>query len=807
MVKYEKTIIEPTSLPVVNLVPSMMPLPKVALPVYFNQHPTAVRLFCDIGAGEAPYVFAVMSKPGVEEVPGRFYTTGMVCSTRIGDDGCVLLTGEYRVSATGSFKLKDDPGSYWTVKVMLVQDDNVDDHFVDSHAHKRVLADLIKVKHLLERLYYDGKKFWIFNAAFTEYLLDNFYNFDFGDKDDTDHFLWLVLSAIPEVLQEDKQPFLESTNLLERLNMLIKLLKSQLEILAAYKAGEKNDKSPQNTDGDKKDPKDKKDKDDHLFVKTHTIVKKAWERFKQIREFMNEDAQVVAREDIDRLASYGSPAGNSYEWPKFKRRLDFLLDLPWNSETEPESDISKVAQVLDEDHYGLTHVKDKICDGIAPKILNPTGKSQIICLVGPPGVGKTSLAKSVARALNRNLIRMSLGGIRDESQIRGHDVTYIGSQPGEILREIKRCGTKNPVFVIDEIDKVGRQSTAGDPSSAMLEVLDPEQNYSFKDHYLGCSFDLSKVLFIATANIESTIIPALRDRMDIIRLPGYLEMEKIEIARQYLIPRWLQDTGLEKAGVKTEWTEDTLPFLIGSYTEEAGVRNLERNIATIFRRLARRYLESSKRGSPMREFKVTKELITNLLGPEKYSQEGIRPTDIGEAVGLAWTSVGGVITYVQTKQIPRVKEQFTFSQTGLQGKVMNEANKVALTLVRDKNGNNPEAVSFFENNSIHLHIPEGATPKDGPSAGITAFIALHSLVNKKPVKQGVAMTGEVNLSGRVTEVGGIREKVYAAERVGVREVILPKGNQRNLFDVPKEVKERLQFHFVETTDDVLNIVF
>ncbi|KKS10984.1 MAG: Lon protease [Candidatus Daviesbacteria bacterium GW2011_GWB1_41_5] len=372
--------------------------------------------------------------------------------------------------------------------------------------------------------------------------------------------------------------------------------------------------------------------------------------------------------------------------------------------------------------------------------------------------------------MNRKYIRMSLGGIRDEAQIRGHGITYIGAEPGEILKLMKRCGVKNPLFVIDEIDKLGHMSTSGDPSAAMLEVLDPEQNNSFKDHWVACGFDLSKVLFIATANQEDTIHPpALKDRMDVIRLHGYLEVEKVEIAKRHLIPRLMQDLGLAQNSVEVVWEEKLISKIIRGYTHEAGVRNIERTLAKILKKICRGYLKSKSEEKPVTKFEVTEQKVHEYLGPPKFVKDRARPTMIGEAIGLAWTPVGGDILYVQVEFYERIDGKKVLDLTG--------------------------------------HIPEGAVPKDGPSAGITILSALYSEVTGKLVKRNLAMTGEIDNKARVLPVGGIREKIVAAEGAGIEEIIMPKDNERNLHDVPKSVKDKLRFHFVETIDEVLTIAF
>lgn len=504
----------------------------------------------------------------------------------------------------------------------------------------------------------------------------------------------------------------------------------------------------------------------------------------------------------------GSPQGNSYEWSKFMGQLKVLLEVPWVLETKQETDIDNVMKVLDEDHYGLNHIKQSICDNVAPKIINPKGKSHIINFSGAPGVGKTSLGQSIARALNRPFIRISLGGARDVVQIKGHDVTYVGSQPGEIIRSMVRCGYKNPVFMIDEVDKVGGITVSGNIGAALLEVLDPEQNHSFGDLYMDAPYDLSNVMFITTSNVEDNISLPLRDRMEVIRLPGYLEVEKIEITKRHLIPRWLKELGLAQNNVEVFWEEDLISKIIRGYTSEAGVRNLERIIAKILRKICCVYLKSKNEGNSISRFEVTEQKVHEYLGPPKFTKNKARTTKVGEVIGLAWTEIGGSILYVQSETFTRSLDKKAFARTGMQGDVMKEADEVAMTLVKNRiKAQYPKLIKEWIRSGIHLHIPEGAIHKDGPSAGITAFTSLYSLAINQPVKPFMAMTGEIDLKQNVMPVGGIREKVVAAERAGIEEVTLPKENERNLHDVPKEVKDKLQFHFVETIDEVLEIAF
>ncbi|OGN07934.1 MAG: endopeptidase La [Candidatus Yanofskybacteria bacterium RIFCSPHIGHO2_01_FULL_45_42] len=831
----------PDEFPVVEHNSISMPLPAVWID-RFLRYSYYEFLVQEAREAKAPFVFAVMQRQGQNIFPEKeegLYRTGVVCSVETVDDvePRVVLFGIYRAKAGRYIKKAN---GLWVASFMERVVDESEEQFVNEKGDMVINPDyqvplaglFLSIRNKLLQLCRECVEFAGQNDADTQGLInlyDNFYNYDFNRRDAIDKLVWEIIFAVPVINPPQKQHFIEQTSLVQRIAGCLGLLELNLDIMGSanrqdaaansrmqksrrrpgsdvFENGGSSDagNSTVDTSRDSSEPDD----EDKSFAKTHSVIKKAWERFKKVRNFMNEDAKTVAREDIDRLVSYGSPRENSYEWPKFKRHLDFILDLPWGQQTKEESDIMKVARILDEDHYGLTHIKERICDSIAPRLLNPLGRGQIICFVGPPGVGKTSLAKSIARAMNRKLIRMSVGGIRDETQIRGHDVTYVGSQPGEILREIKRCGVKNPIFVIDEIDKLGHYSTAGDPSSAMLEVLDPEQNYSFKDHYLGCSFDLSKVMFIATANVEADIILPLHDRMDVIRLPGYLEVEKIEIAKRYLVPRWMEEVGLTKNNIQVGWGEESIPLLIRGYTNEAGVRNLDRNIATILRKIAGRYLKSRDKNEAISSFRIETQTIDEILGPVKFFKDKIRPTKVGEAIGLAWTPVGGEILYVQAETYPRLQDKKVLARTGMQGKVMEESDEVAMTLLRNELEKiDPELSKKLQNCSVHLHIPEGAVPKDGPSAGVTIFAALLSEITGWTVKSNLAMTGEIDIKGSVVSVGGIREKVVAAERAGITDVILPKANQRNIHDVPEPVKQKIQFHFVESIQEVIDIAF
>ncbi|OGN21258.1 MAG: endopeptidase La [Candidatus Yanofskybacteria bacterium RIFCSPLOWO2_01_FULL_41_34] len=799
-------IVLPVQHVLINLGPSIMVMPGTWSYIRLDDHESSSKILTAVKAGQAPYVFAVMSDPQIKDPPDRFYKVGVVAETRpYNDDRAIVLGGLLRAEITKFIRVGEKGGGLWMVSLKKIEDENHDDYFVKSNQH--VLADMIKIRDLLRSFVIRAEGSYLFDKRLLDLLLDNFENTDWGNKDAVDNFIWSTLHAVPDLLQEDKQPILESMSLPERIELCIKTIKKRLKLLEIQKENMSKDgkliRRARKTEVDPRGDANKNDEDD--FVKgIHVDIKKRWEQFKLIRDHMNEDAGDVIMEDLEKLKSLGSPQGNNYEWPKYMRRVDFILGLPWKEETVQEGNISKVAQILDEDHFGLVCEKDSICDQVAPKLLNPGSRGSIICLVGPPGTGKTSLAKSIARALNRKYIRMSLGGVRDEAQIRGHGITYVGAEPGEILKLMKRCGVKNPLFVIDEIDKLGQMSTSGDPSAAMLEVLDPEQNGTFKDHFVACGFDLSRVMFIATANQEHTIHPALRDRMDVTRLPGYLEVEKVEIAKRHLIPRLMKDLGLIQNNVEVAWEEGLISKIIRSYTNEAGVRNIERALAKILKKICRAYLKSKNEEEPVTKFNVTEQKVHEYLGPPKFTKDRVRPTKVGEAIGLAWTPVGGDILYVQVETYPRLQGKKVFARTGMQGKVMEESDEVALTLVRNRH---PELSEKLSELAIHLHIPNGAVPKDGPSAGITIVSALESEITNKPIKFNLAMTGEIDLKGRVLAVGGIREKIVAAEGAGIESIIMPKDNERNLHDVPEAVKDKLIFHFVESIDEVLENAF
>ncbi|MBN1780019.1 endopeptidase La [bacterium] len=507
---------------------------------------------------------------------------------------------------------------------------------------------------------------------------------------------------------------------------------------------------------------------------------------------MSAEALEAAEKELDRLSKMPPQAA---EYTVSRTYLDWLISLPWQKGTEDRIDIPQAKEILDADHYGLEDVKDRILEFLAVRKLKESSKGPILCFVGPPGVGKTSLGRSIARAMGREFVRYSLGGMRDEAEIRGHRRTYIGSLPGRIIQGIKKAKSSNPVFMLDEIDKVG-MDFRGDPASALLEVLDPEQNTAFSDHYLEVPYDLSRVMFITTANVLDTIPRPLLDRMEVLRLAGYIEDEKLQIARQYLVPRQREENGLKKSQIR--FTDKAIRRLISDYTREAGVRNLEREIGSCCRKAARLIAENQ-----IQKISVDPEKVTELLGARKYfSEMAERRDEIGVATGLAWTSVGGVILFVEATTMSGNKGLVL---TGQLGDVMKESAQAALSYIRSRAGDFNIEADYFQKHDLHIHIPEGATPKDGPSAGVTLSTALASLLTQRPVRHDIAMTGEITLRGKVLPVGGIKEKVLAAKRSGIQKVILPKLNEKDLEEIPEHLRKKMTFYFVEWLGEVFSL--
>jgi len=509
---------------------------------------------------------------------------------------------------------------------------------------------------------------------------------------------------------------------------------------------------------------------------------------------MPEAVEKEAMRELDRLGRIPPAAA---EYTVARTYIDWLTALPWGISSEDRIDIDQAARILDEDHYNLKKVKERILEYLAVRKLKPDSKGPILCFVGPPGTGKTSVGRSIARAMGRKFLRISLGGVRDEAEIRGHRRTYVGALPGRIIQSLRKAGTNNPVFMLDEVDKLGADFR-GDPSSALLEVLDPEQNFSFTDHYLDAPFDLSRVMFITTANILHTIPPPLQDRMEVLELPGYTEEEKLKIAQQYLIPRQIDENGLKTRQVRFEAA--AIHEIIRYYTREAGVRNLEREIAHVCRVIAKNVAAGRRP-----KVKVTARKVGQYLGPHRFFREvAQRSAGPGVATGLAWTAAGGEILFVESTRMQGGKGLIL---TGQLGDVMKESATAALSYVRSRAKSLGIEESLFQKSDLHIHVPAGATPKDGPSAGIAMAVSLVSLLTDRPVQADTAMTGEITLRGRVLPVGGVKEKTLAAHRAGIRTILLPERNKKDLEDVPSEIRRAMDFRFIRSIDQALRIVF
>jgi ATP-dependent Lon protease len=602
----------------------------------------------------------------------------------------------------------------------------------------------------------------------------------------------MITSSINST-SEEKQKILETIDIKDRLKEVTRLTNYQLEIL------ELGSKIQTQVKGDM----DKRQREYYLRQQLKAIQDELGEKEEgtvEVEEYrtkieeknLPEEAKKEAERELDRLSKMHP---SSAEYTVVSTYLDWITTLPWNETTKDNLDIKKAEKILDDDHYGLEKPKKRIIEYLAVRKLKPESKGPILCFAGPPGTGKTSLGQSIAKALGRKFVRISLGGVRDEAEIRGHRRTYVGALPGRIIQSLRRAESKNPVFMLDEIDKVG-SDFRGDPSSALLEVLDPEQNYSFQDHYLDVPFDLSNVMFITTANILDTIPPALRDRMEVLQLLGYTEDEKIKIAQRYLVPRQREAHGLKATQIK--FTKGAVKRIISGYTREAGLRNLEREIATICRGVAAKIASGDAESIEIKVVNVSK-----YLGSIKITSEAkARTMTPGVTMGLAWTPTGGDLLFVEATAM---KGKKGLTLTGQLGDVMKESATAALSFIRANASSLGIEEDYFESHDIHIHVPAGAIPKDGPSAGVTMLTALASLLTNKPVKKDLAMTGEITLRGQVLPVGGVKEKVLAAHRAGIKMLILPKFNAKDLEDIPKKVQKDIEFHFVDKMRDVLKL--
>jgi ATP-dependent Lon protease len=601
------------------------------------------------------------------------------------------------------------------------------------------------------------------------------------------------IAGLMDVSPQEKQALLETFDLKARLDKILELLAHRLEVLKVSRDIEEKTRESIG-DANRK----------HLLREQKRAIEKELgegdedsgadiaELAKAIADAkMPEEVDKQARKELKRLERMPEGAG---EYSMVRTYLDWLIELPWAADAATAIDIAEARRILDEDHYGLDKVKKRILEYLAVRKLNPSGKSPILCFVGPPGVGKTSLGQSIAKATARKFVRVSLGGVHDEAEIRGHRRTYIGSLPGNIIQSLRKAGTRNCVLMLDEVDKLGAGGFHGDPASALLEVLDPEQNSTFRDNYLGVPFDLSGVMFICTANVLDTIPGPLRDRMEVIQLPGYTAQEKLQIARRYLVARQLAATGLTTE--QCQISDEALATIIDDYTREAGVRNLEREIGKVFRNVAVRIAEGSAQ-----QISVVPSDLPGILGPRMFEAEvAMRKPVPGVATGLAWTPVGGDILFIEAARMPGNGKLIL---TGQLGEVMKESAQAALSLVKARAELLGVAPELIEKSDIHVHVPAGATPKDGPSAGVAMFVALVSLLTGRPVRTDVAMTGEISLRGLVLPIGGVKEKVLAALRAGISTVLLPSRNRRDLDEIPPDARAQLAFVWLEEVDDAI----
>jgi ATP-dependent Lon protease len=763
----------PDTLPILPLRNSVL-FPGAIIPIDVGRR-KSVRLVEDAIAKERPVIGILTQKDARTEDPGSgdLYMVG--CAARIlkviklaKDNFSVILQGVSRFEVS-TF---DGAEPFLAAKVRSVPDPTSSD--VELDALVMNLKDIAKrVVKLMPEL---PKEAGALVDSVTE----------------AGHLADLITSHL-ELEVGEKQDVLETFDLKTRTRKVLQFLSRQLEVL---KVRERINTQVQEEMG--------RNQREYVLRQQLKAIKEELGELDDgggdLDEFaekitkakMPEEAEKVSRKQLDRLKGMQP---SSAEYTVTRTYLEWLVELPWSLSTEDHIELPEVRRCLDEDHYDLDKVKKRIVEYMAVRKLKNDKKGPILCLAGPPGVGKTSLGRSVARAIGRKFGRISLGGVRDEAEIRGHRRTYVGSLPGRIIQGIKKAGTNNPVFVLDEIDKLGHDFR-GDPASALLEVLDPEQNSSFSDHYLEVTFDLSKVLFIATANQLDPIPWALRDRLEIIELPGYTRQEKKQIARKFLVPKQLDDHGLTND--RCEITDEALFEIVDSYTREAGVRNLEREIGSVCRAVAVRVAEGQAKEHEV----VDPAVVEEVLGPKKFvSEVAERVGEPGVATGLAWTAVGGDILFIEATQMPG-KGKLTL--TGQLGDVMKESVTAALSFVRGRAaalGLDPG--NFLENKDLHVHVPAGAVPKDGPSAGVTMYTALVSLLTGVPVRPDVAMTGEITLRGNVLQIGGVKEKLLAAHRAGIKRVIIPDRNMKDLIDVPEEVKREMEILSVKRMDEVL----
>ncbi|MBM4330218.1 MAG: endopeptidase La [Deltaproteobacteria bacterium] len=762
----------PEELPIIPIREAAL-YPRMILPLLVSQEPLIKLIDAALLANKMTGVVAIKNKEVEQVKPEDLFETGCAAyilkMIKMPDNSLrLLIQGTTRIRLA-EFTQREP---FLRAKVVPLQDQ------VGEHADAQAL--MVGVKSIFQKVVEMAPNLPAELAIMAMNL------------DEPGALADLVASTL-NVPLTDKQAILETLNVKDRLEKANLLLSKELSVL------ELSSKIQSQV----REGIDKSQREYFLREQLKAIQKELGERDERgveidelrkrlVQAKLPPEAMKEGERELDRLAKMPPSAA---EYTVSRTYLDWLIELPWAVSTTDNLEIIQAQKVLDEDHYDLEKVKRRILEYLSVRKLKADMKGPILCFVGPPGTGKTSVGKSIAKALGRKFIRMSLGGVRDEAEIRGHRRTYVGALPGRIIQGMRKASSNNPVFMLDEIDKLG-MDFRGDPSAALLEVLDPEQNYAFSDHYLDVPFDLSKVMFITTANILDPIPPALRDRMEVLDLPGYTEEEKLKIARDYLVPKQIEAHGLSERDIRFE--DGALGRIALEYTREAGVRNLEREIANVCRGVARRVAEGREILTV-----IDAEGLSSYLGPVKFfSEVAERTSEPGVATGLAWTPTGGDILFIEAT---RMKGRKGFSLTGQLGDVMKESAQAALSYVRTRAKAWKIPENFFDSSDIHIHVPSGAIPKDGPSAGVTMLTALTSLLTGRPVRSDVAMTGEITLRGLVLPVGGIKEKVLAARRAGIATVILPKKNEKDLDEVSEQVKKDLKFHFVKRMDEVIEL--
>ncbi|MGD1088725.1 MAG: endopeptidase La [Verrucomicrobiota bacterium] len=764
----------PDSLPILGL-SDIVIFPGAVVPLLVETGPS-LKLIDDIVAGDRLFGAVLQRKPEIAEpLPEDLHEVG--CVSRLSKmvkfpDGTarVLVEGLWRI------RLKDyaPPAPYLRASYDLLRDET---------------ENSIELQAMLRNAHKQFEEIAKLSTALTDQIKIAALN-----TEHPGHFADLIAANLNLSL-EDRQKLLETISVRERLQKLLPLLNREQEVLTLSSK----------IQSDVASSIAKTQRDFFLREQMRAIQRELGEgeqgtgETKTLREKIEQaalppEARKAAEQELERLQQTPPAAA---EYSVARNYLDWILSLPWEKETEDKLDLKAAEKILDEQHFGLTKIKDRLLEFLAVIKRRKQIKGPILCLVGPPGVGKTSLGKSVADALGRKFARISLGGMRDEAEIRGHRRTYVGAMPGRIIQTLRRVESRNPVILLDELDKVGADFR-GDPASALLEVLDPAQNYTFTDHYLDLPFDLSRVLFIATANWLEPIHAALRDRLEVIELPSYTESEKLQIAKRYLVPRQIEEHGLTRRDVK--FTDAALRKLIREYTREAGVRQLEREIAALSRKATRKIISRNGEAATV---KLDAEHLQNFLGYAPFvSETSEKITEYGIATGLAWTPVGGEILFIEAT---RMRGRGSLLLTGSLGDVMKESAQTAASYLRSQAKKLDVDLSDYGKFDVHIHVPAGATPKDGPSAGVALVIALASLLTKRRVRSQLAMTGEISLRGRVLRVGGIKEKLLAATRYGIKEVILPEGNKSDWLEAPAEVRSKLKAHFVRQIADVLRL--